>query len=259
MPTEENWAIFLLAHQDDEFGVFERIHRERESGRHIAVCYFTTGVPMGASPRQRNDESLAVLQRLGIPAADVHFAGEQLQVADGTLLEHMEPAAGWLAHLLGGKRGATIYAPVWEGGHPDHDCLCAVALSVCARANMLRQLRHFSLYHGRDCPGPLFRVLSPMIENGPPTRDPIPWARRLRYLRHCLAYPSQWRSWVGLLPFVALRLIIDGAQAVQPAQPERIRERPHAGRLYYEKRRFASYAVVRERVDRLMSSKTAAG
>lgn len=253
MPTEEKWAVFLLAHQDDEFGVFEHIHLERERGRHVAICYFTTGVPAGGSPHRRDAESLAVLRRFGIPTSDVHFAGEQLQIADLSLVEHMEPAAGWLRRLLGDKEIATVYAPVWEGGHPDHDCLCAIAVSICAEGNMLQQLRHFTLYHGRNCPGPLFRVLSPMVENGPVTRSPIPWRRRIRYLRNCLSYPSQWRSWIGLLPMMALRMILDGAQTVQVAHPERIAQRPHEGRLYYEKRGFASYAVVRERVDRLLS------
>jgi LmbE family N-acetylglucosaminyl deacetylase len=257
MPTDAKHAVFLLAHQDDEFGVFEKMHLERQSGRQLAICYFTTGVRAGSSPQRRNDESLAVLQRFGIIRSDVHFVGEQLGIADGSLLEHMAAAAGWLQHQLSGKDVAAVYAPVWEGGHPDHDCLCAVATTACSRTSLLHVLRHFALYHGRKCPSSLFRVLSPMSENGPIERTRIPWTRRFQYLRHCLAYPSQWRSWVGLLPSVALRLLVDGGQAVQPTRPERIAQRPHPGPLYYEKRRFASYAAVRERVDRLMLTTTA--
>lgn len=254
MRTESADALFLFAHQDDEFGVFEQIHLERQAGRRVCACYFTTGVPLGGSPWERNDESLRVLGRLGVVDADVHFVGESLGIADGRLLDALIPAADWLLGQLSRGDVAAIYAPAWEGGHPDHDGLCAVATAACQHAGLLSKLRHFHLYNGRGCPGPFFRVLSPLADNGPVTRSRIPWARRLRYLRECMSYNSQRGSWIGLLPFVALHYLLDGSQALQPASVQRIGQRPHAGRLYYEKRQFATWEGLRARVAAFMAA-----
>mgnify|MGYP003576465440 CR=1 FL=1 len=248
MRTEPESALFLFAHQDDEFGVFEQIFLERQAGRRVRACYFTTGVPPGDSSRRRNQESMQVLGRFGLTPDDVHFAGEEIGIADGRTVERLDSAAEWLAGKLAQESVAAVYAPAWEGGHPDHDGLCAVATAVCDRLSLLPRLRHFHLYNGQGCPGPFFRVLAPLEANGPVTRTSIPWRRRLRYLAECLSYGSQWRSWIGLLPFVALHYLLVGTQTLQPASPHRIGVRPHAGALYYEKRRFAQWESLCTRV-----------
>lgn len=248
MRTEQACALFLFAHQDDEFAVFEQIYLERQAGRKVLACYFTTGVPTGGSPQRRNRESVNVLVRFGLSPAEVLFAGEELGIADGHLLEGMEPAARWLSDRVASGEVAAIYAPAWEGGHPDHDGLCAVATAVCEGFALLPKLHHFHLYHGERCPGPLFKVLAPLEANGPVTSSQIPLSRRLRYLKECLSYGSQWRTWIGLLPFVGVHYLVHGTQTLQPARPQRLKDRPHPGPLYYEKRRFANWDAVRSRV-----------
>jgi hypothetical protein len=69
----------------------------------------------------------------------------------------------------------------------------------------------------------------------------VPWRARWRHLRHCLSYPSQRTTWLGLFPFVLLHYAIRGEQQLQPVTLARIGQRPHAGRLYYEKRKFFSW------------------
>ena len=98
------------------------------------------------------------------------------------------------------------------------------------------------------CPGPLFRVLAPLAANGPVESFAIPLSRRLAYLRLCLRYPSQWKTWVGLFPFVLLHYAIDGRQALQPVRLDRIDERPHAGTLYYEARNFCRWERMQDRL-----------
>ena len=71
---------------------------------------------------------------------------------------------------------------------------------------------------------------------------------RLHFLRRALEYPSQRGSWIGLFPFFLLHYLFDGTQAIQAVSAHRIRERPHKGDLYYEKRRFASWAEVNDRL-----------
>ena len=67
MPTEplRAVALFLFAHQDDEFGVLQRIAHYRARGVRVACAYLTDGRTARAVSAERNAESRAVLQRLG--------------------------------------------------------------------------------------------------------------------------------------------------------------------------------------------------
>ena len=238
-------AAFLLAHQDDEFGVFESIAREVQSGARVIVAYLTTGVPAGASSATRNRESLAVLAQFGVGRAQVHFAGQDLGIEDGALYRRLPVAVRWLeAHLQEWGSGATVYLPAWEGGHPDHDGLHAAVVIAATRVGISARLWQFPLYNGFRCPGPFFRVMAPLPANGPPRRLAIPWRRRLRYIRHCMSYPSQAKSWLGLLPFAAVHYLFIGQERLQPVQRSLLLQRPHEGALYYERRGFARWAQV---------------
>jgi hypothetical protein len=246
MPTEPAGALFLFAHQDDEFGVFGRIEHERMIGRRVFCAYLTDGAAGNVTSAQRNRESLAVLQKLGVAAADVVFAGESLGIGDAQLLQHLPRAAEWLRDWMAGHRPARVYAPAWEGGHPDHDALHALAVHL-APAKTLQ----YSLYNAWQRRAPFFRVLSPLPANGAAQCERIRWRDRLRYLRLCLAYPSQAKTWLGLFPFVLAHYLLRGTQCVQAADPARIRQRPHEGVLYYEARGFHTWDAVSARLREL--------
>jgi LmbE family N-acetylglucosaminyl deacetylase len=242
MRTERSCALFLFAHQDDEFGVFERIAECRANGLRIACAYLTNGETPYASARERNAESLAVLARLGVDPADVAFAGETLEIGDARLPLHLEKAAGWLGGWLAGfEHIDSLHVPAWEGGHHDHDALHALAVVLAQDLDLLGRTFQFSLYQAAGLPAALFRVLAPLPQNGPVRRRRIAWRARWRYLGLCLSYPSQRGTWIGLFPFVLLHYLTRGTQALQPVSAERILERPHAGALYYEKRRFFTW------------------
>jgi LmbE family N-acetylglucosaminyl deacetylase len=235
-------ALFLFAHQDDEFGVFQRIADCRAQGLRVACAYFTDGATPTATAARRNRESLAVLARLGVAPEDVHFAGGQLGIGDAGLPQHLAPAARWLAHWLDGFEDIdSLHVTAWEGGHHDHDALHALAVTVAARRGLLARTWQYSLYQAAGLPGPLFRVLAPLPQNGQPRTRTIPWRARRAYLGYCLSYPSQRGTWVGLFPFVLLHYLLRGTQALQPVDPARLDQRPHPGPLYYEKRRFFSW------------------
>jgi LmbE family N-acetylglucosaminyl deacetylase len=242
MLTERPAALFLFAHQDDEFGVFERIADCRARGLRVACAYFTDGATASATAAQRNLESLAVLARLGVEPDDVHFAGQQLGIGDGQLPLHLERAARWLDGWLDGFHEIeSLHVTAWEGGHHDHDALHALAVTLAARRDLVTRTWQYSLYQAAGLPGPLFRVLAPLPQNGPARTWSIPWRARRTYLGHCLSYPSQRGTWIGLFPFVLLHYLLRGTQALQPVDPARLDERPHPGALYYEKRRFFTW------------------
>jgi len=253
MPTKDGKAgpvaVFLFAHQDDEFGVFQQILAERRLGRRVVCAYLTSGVPAGSDPAQRDRESLSVLGRLGVPATDVRFAGAQIGIADGKLSDALQPAFAWTRSWLASFASiGSVYMPAWEGGHPDHDSLHAFAVQLCTELGIATRARQFALYNAFRCPRPFFRLLAPLRENGPVQASRIPWRHRVRFLKYALTYPSQRNSWIGLFPFLVLHYMTSGTQALQPVSRQRILERPHAGPLYYEHRRFSTWTALHSAV-----------
>ncbi|WP_348694568.1 PIG-L family deacetylase [Duganella fentianensis] len=242
MPTKPQRALFLFAHQDDEYGVYAAIADCVQRGLAVQCAYFTCAA--GALAQQRNQESLAVLARLGVPASAVHFAGDQLAIPDASLPQHLAQAADWIEQWLlqGADRAAasidSIYVTAWEGGHHDHDALHAITCEIAARHGLLERVQQYALYNALGCPAPLFRVLSPLTQNGAVTRQRLPWRQRWQHLRLCLMYPSQRNTWIGLFPFVLLHYLLRGEQQLQGVALARLQQRPHAGALYYENRRF---------------------
>lgn len=253
MPTDAGppTVLFLFAHQDDEFGVFAQIEWERQAGRRVRCVYVTDGAATADSNR-RDAESRAVLRRLGVADDDILLIGGELGIGDGCLHTRVDVLAGWLAAFFDAQpEVAACFVPAWEGGHPDHDLLHAVAVHLLGARNRLAMVWQYSLYHGRGCPGPFFLVHSPLPENGPVEQRAISWRDRLRYLRLCLSYPSQWRTWIGLFPFVCLRYLWNGTQQLQRVSSARLAEPPHAGTLYYERRAFLDWPTMHAAVGRL--------
>jgi len=229
--------LYLFAHPDDEFGVCGTLEAGCRGGRRAICAYLTDG---GADHRLRDrraQESRRVLRRLGVADADIHFPGIDEHFADGALHRAAAPALRAVERLIAaaGPLGA-VYLPAWEGGHQDHDCAHAIGLLAGTRAGAKSRVRQFSLYHGAGLRGRWFRVMTPLPANGPAEVLRLTVEQRLRYAALCLSYPSQWRSWIGLFPFAAKRLLIDGWQGLQPVRMARLFQRPHEGALLYERR-----------------------
>ncbi len=236
-PDATRLALFLFAHQDDEFGVFQQILDEQAAGRRVVCAYLTNGAVGTVTSAQRNAESLRVLGDLGVERSDVVFAGEALGIADGALPQNLQAASSWLVTWLASMpRPEAIHVLAWEGGHHDHDALHALAVTALSGRGLLGVTRQFALYNAWRCRAPFFRVLRPIPENGPVTSTPIPWRNRLRFLRYCLSYPSQKKTWLGLFPFVMLHYVLSGKQQTQSVTLERLDSRPYPGAMFYEAR-----------------------
>lgn len=229
--------LFLFAHQDDEFGVFHMIDESRRQGRRVVCAYLTRGVNGIAS--QRNRESLHVLGKQGVDTQDVAFAGDLLGIDDAKLHLSLDAAGAWIHEWISSYTTINrIYVTAWEGGHHDHDMLHGLTACITHRLGLMEKVRQFALYNHERCPGPLFKVLSPLKDNGPVDFYRIKFRKRLAYLGLCLEYPSQRKTWIGLFPFVLLHYLLDGRQALQHISMERLGQRPHSGTLYYEQRGF---------------------
>lgn len=236
-------ALFLFAHQDDEFGVYHAIDLCVARGQQVVCAYLTRGAA------RRNDESIAVLTAMGVAREDIVFAGDALAIDDGSLPAHLARAGTWIDSWFDSFDAiGQVCVTAWEGGHHDHDALHVLALHAAERRALLPRLRQYSLYNGHRLPGRLFRVLSPLAANGAVDSMPIPWPSRLRHLRQCLRYPSQRKTWFGLFPFVLVHYLLRGVQQLQPVSIARLAQKPHAGALFYERRFGFSWEQMQSRL-----------
>lgn len=253
-------AVFLFAHQDDEFGVYQRLADCSRLGKRIVCAYLTDGAAGGVSAATRNAESSAVLAQLGVAAGDILFAGERLGIADAALPLRLAQAEAWLEHWLGTLGQIDeMYVPAWEGGHHDHDALHALGVVIASRNRWLSRVRQYPLYNAARMLPPFFRTLAPLPENGPVQVDVISLGMRLRCLRWCLSYPSQRRTWLGLFPFALWKYLLVGKQNLQQVSMERLEQRPHAGPLYYEQRRFFTWPRMQQQLQAWRATGAAIG
>lgn len=248
-------VLLLLAHPDDEFAVFPWVGEAVRLGRQLLVVWLTDGGWGGQPLEPRRRESMAVLSRLGVAIADMHFLGELHGIGDGTLMHHAEEAAAHVLALLDDiPSPAQVWMPAWEGGHQDHDAAHLVGLHVAA--SLSREAWQFPLYNGWKLRGPWFRVLKPLPANGGGVALRVAVAERVHCIVRCLQYRSQWRSFIGLLPFYALSMLRREPFTMQRCAADRVGSRPHDGSLLYERRNGPSWsdfldatAAIRGKVD----------
>lgn len=250
MPTEaapRGRHLFVFAHPDDEFACLEQLRRSVAEGHEIACVYLTDGAYGGQPVEPRIEESKRALARQGVTAQSLHFIGAEAGIPDGGLPSRMRTGYELLGGLLS-RLGpvSACFVTAWEGGHQDHDACHAILLALRHNGRIDAPVWQFPLYNGEGLPGPLFRVMSPLPSNGPTTWQPISLAHRLLDLRTCMGYPSQWRTWLGLLPFVAFRLLLQGSYALQVTTEEALERRPHQGKLLYERRSATTWEQIHQ-------------
>lgn len=245
-------VLFLFAHQDDEFGVFQKIIDELADGQKVFCAYLTDGVSIGCSPERRNRESIGVLVRLGVMRENILFVGGELSIPDGKLIDHLQKAKIWLSTWLSQESNVhRIYLPAWEGGHPDHDSIHALGVIVAKELNLVDIVWQYPLYNGYRCKGQLFRVLLPLPSNSEVVNKQISWHNRLRFIGFIFCYPSQVITWIGLLPFVLLHYLFYGTQSLQRVSISRILHPPHIGSLYYERRQFCTWKKMSKKLEEI--------
>lgn len=244
MPTESNTpsALFVFAHPDDEFFCLPAIRRELSLNRRAVCLYLTDGAYGGQSAQTRMEESTAVLVKRGVAESDIHFIGVQEGIPDGELYLHLELAYEHLRHIALSHVLAGIYCPAWEGGHQDHDACFALCVSLAEVCNVPAPLQ-FPLYHAFRALL-LFNVMRVLEQNGPAEPIRVSWKEAICNLLTAASYPSQWKTWMALFPFAAVRILATRRYVLQKTSSSRIFERPHEGALLYEKRGLADFCEV---------------
>jgi LmbE family N-acetylglucosaminyl deacetylase len=130
--------ILLIApHPDDELaGCCAAVGRARAQGSTVAVAFLTTGIPSperfwpwqrpGHAERveRRRAEAQRVAAKIGVEIAHVS------KVAARRLKDEMGAARDVLLGLCAKRKADMVWAPAYEGGHPDHDAASFIASTL---------------------------------------------------------------------------------------------------------------------------------
>ncbi|HET8796063.1 MAG TPA: PIG-L family deacetylase [Thermoanaerobaculia bacterium] len=228
-------ALFVFAHQDDEIAAAARMRFLLREGAALSVVFLTDGQGRGAQAAVRDEESRRALARVGVDRARVHFLGSEHRIPDGALVEHLDRALALLEERVT-EPVDEVWCLSWEGGHHDHDASHLVALLFAKRRGLLDRVYEVPLYQGYRLRGPFFQTLKPLPAGGPWTGRRIPLREGLWIAALCRFYRTQRRTWLGLLPSAMLRLVLGHREWTRRADPARVREKPHEGALFYERR-----------------------
>jgi hypothetical protein len=238
-------TLWLLAHFDDEYLALPLILQRARAGIGQRFLYLADYRRPELAAR-RLAETRTFLGRFGIaPDAAVH-AGLGSGVMDGSLIGGLPALWAAVRAHLPAEAPTELVAPAWEGGHPDHDACAALAVQLQAALPGRPPVRQFPLYNGRGLPGPLYRC-APLPENGPTERVPLRGRGWLRWAAGVSAFPSQAHVWSTLWPALFAGCALNGFR-VQTLEPGRVRQRPHAGPLLYERMGRGRYEAVAARV-----------
>lgn len=242
-------VLYLFAHFDDEYAALPLLSRRARAGVDQRLLYLADYASPGLAER-RFAETRRLLERIGVPSDAARHAGRGAGMRDGGLHRALAIAETVLGEAAAGlDEVERLVVPAWEGGHPDHDCLAYLAVRF-SEATGGAPIDQVSLYHGRGLPGRLFRGGSPLPENGPVERIPMSPREWASYAGAVSCFPSQWRTWAGLWPAMFATFAVSGYR-YQQLTPGRVRERPHAGALLYERMYKVAYEEVREALDSL--------
>ncbi len=228
-------ALFIFAHQDDEFAAAARISSLVRSGATVTVVFLTDGEGRGARSSVRDEESRRALARLGVDLSRVHFLGSEHHIPDGGLVEHLDRALDLLEKRATGPID-EVWCLSWEGGHHDHDASHLVALAFAERRGLADRVFEVPLYQGYKLHGPFFQTLKPLPVGAPWTGRFLTIRDGLRVTALCRFYRSQRKTWLGLLPAALIRLFLGHREWWRHADPRRIQRKPHEGMLFYERR-----------------------
>jgi hypothetical protein len=239
---QSNLNLFLFPHQDDEYFVAPLLADEPARAR----CFFLTkGDFHGCDPAVRNKESVRALNVLGVPRENIMFLGEELEIPDNRLMFHLETVSHSLKAEIRNPSGLKkIYVPAYEGGHPDHDA--ASILGAALGFELDRPVFEFYAYHAHPQIPYFFEVMKPtgMRREGSFQVNGATFSFRTFWLFRF--YPSQWKTWLGLLPQLCLRCLRDRRIFLHPSRREDFDSRPHPGTLYYECRGWTTFSTFAE-------------
>jgi LmbE family N-acetylglucosaminyl deacetylase len=246
-------TVYILAHFDDEYCGLPLVTRAVADGEDQLFLYVADyRTPELAATRFA--ETRALLAHLGVDPARAIHVGAGTGAMDGSVHKALAPAYAAIEAALQGVTVSRIVCTAWEGGHMDHD-MCALLAAQVAKSRGGAPIETISLYNGPHLPGILYHGGAPLAENGPVRRIKSPFAAWLAWMGMVRFFPSQTKTWLGLWPAMFWTYARRGF-GVQTLDPARVRQRPHDGRLFYERMFKVPYEEVRAAADAFLDART---
>ena len=246
-----NNIFFILAHQDDEMGLFNVIEKAAQTKQNLFVIYLTSGLKtkkenIKNKVQKRDIESLSVLLRLGVKKEKIIFLGKNLNIPVYHLYKNLDIAYREIEKLIKKYKGKnTIYTHTWEGGNEDHDsCYILVKKFILLNSETTEGFL-FSQYHAHNANLFPFKIQSFISSNKKIYKLKLKFATKIKYIIYLFSYKSQIYLWLPLFSLIVLRIIFNNYGNLQMISKDRFIKKPHIGKLLYEKLRNKKYEDLR--------------
>jgi LmbE family N-acetylglucosaminyl deacetylase len=241
----------LLAHPDDDLFLRPLLLDERVE--HLVV-YLTNGrVPGPTTPEQRQQEAHAALAEMGVDR--IAWLGVEEDIDVYALIHQLEKAySGLLSIVERVARIRRVVTHAWEGGHPDHDAAHILAQALARRAGVERESVTLPYYRASTSGLAPFVVMATLPGNGTVHRRKLSWKEAWSIIWGMRWYPSQTIPLLGLGPGAVFKSLAGRALQLQALSASAAPERPHEGKMLYEKRNGITYGEVRRRCDAFLTA-----
>ena len=251
MPRSSN--LYVFAHQDDEVFALPVISRQIQSGEDVYCIFLTDGEGRDTPFARRRAESLMALGWIGVPPDHIFFLADTSRIADLRLVEFLDDGFVYVLNAAQRVIPDKIFVLAAEGGHPDHDCVVAIALKVSRYLGFDVVVREIAAYRA----GPFFwpvRVASISRVRGLDGEVRLGPKDFIMILRGIMYFPSQWRTWSVLGPLLLLSLASHRRISFTAALESVLVSPPPTKKFLYERFFKVSRLLVHKKIVRFIAS-----
>ena len=250
--------LFILCHQDDEMGIFNKIKKNLKQKKNVFIFFMTSVYNKNISKNkisQRDIESINVLHKMGVKKENIFFIGRKKNIKIYQLYLNLQIAYNNLLYVIKKIKGnIIIFTHSWEGGNEDHDACHSIVKKLFQNNNKIKRCYQFSLYHGKNTFWNFFKVQDLFHENGVIIKDNISFSDRLEFLNYLFYYKTQYKVWIGLYPFIFFNLIFNNYGKVQIIDKKKLLKKPHSKKLLYERMRNNNYSNIINKINLFLSN-----
>jgi len=242
-----NNIFFILSHYDDEFGLFNVIENFCKNNEKVFIIYLTNGLTIDTiknkkKMHQRENESLRVLNKLGVQKNNIFFFGKHLKIPVYNLHKNLNPAYDHINKLLKKIKGINyIYTHAWEGGNEDHDSCFVITKKILMNNKKLKKAFQFAQYNRHNVVFYPFNIQTFIQPKSKIFKVRYGLLSKMKYISYLFNYISQFYLWLPVYPFIIFKILFNNYGNVKLISKSINLSRPHCGLLLYEKFRQNKY------------------
>ena len=252
-------SIFILSHQDDEFGLFNIIEKQVEEKKNVLIFFLTSGYSMLINKfnlSNRDKESLKVLLNLGIKKKNIFFLGRKLNIKIYNLHKYLDIIYDQIKIILKqNKNKSLIFTHAWEGGNEDHDSCYVIVKKIFFNNSNIIKCYKFSQYHAYKSYFFPFKIQDHISNNKDFLHIKIDFKKKIKYIKYLFCYLSQLYIWIPVYPFVIYKILSNQYGKLLKVDKNLELKRPHEGKLLYEKLRNNKYQQVFKYFQKFLNKK----